>query len=254
MILSFFSLIFILSSFERLGPLQSAGYPPSFNYPTYYNYFHSPQYIREQYFPPSHPYHHRTISNNHYPSNNYREQIVNEYIRRNPSSTSRSIRPLSCSAPDGTTGICMFSLACRHANGRPIGLCKDNIYAGSCCRLSDKSSLAVLDPILAGVSIVPEIENFVEYPTGSQSNKSVSSPFKTSTTASYSSPVTQKITSSQSPSVFTSSLASSSSSPYSQSSSSSSTTASSGSAWSVQIVTSNNNVVDNDDKPESEGK
>lgn len=33
----------------------------------------------------------------------------------------------------------MFSLACRQSKGTPIGICKDTIYAGSCCQLSPPS-------------------------------------------------------------------------------------------------------------------
>uniref|UniRef100_T1KUT5 Peptidase S1 domain-containing protein n=1 Tax=Tetranychus urticae TaxID=32264 RepID=T1KUT5_TETUR len=71
-----------------------------------------------------------------------------------------SIRPLTCKSLDGTVGVCMFSLACRHANGHPIGLCKDTIYSGSCCRLPVNNNNT------HDGSHVDEVENFLEYPVG----------------------------------------------------------------------------------------
>lgn len=52
-----------------------------------------------------------------------------------------SIRPISCRDEVGNSGVCMFSLACRQSRGKSIGICKDSIYAGSCCQLNDSQAL-----------------------------------------------------------------------------------------------------------------
>uniref|UniRef100_T1IZK1 Peptidase S1 domain-containing protein n=1 Tax=Strigamia maritima TaxID=126957 RepID=T1IZK1_STRMM len=52
------------------------------------------------------------------------------------------IRPLSCNDnKSGETGICMFTLYCFAAKGKPLTTCKDGTFLGSCCQLPPHSEL-----------------------------------------------------------------------------------------------------------------
>ncbi|XP_062528690.1 serine proteinase stubble isoform X2 [Bombyx mori] len=61
---------------------------------------------------------------------------------KGPVPIARNIRHLPCiSRKTGQEGLCMFAIDCLKANGTHLGACVDRFYFGSCCQLSDKTTI-----------------------------------------------------------------------------------------------------------------
>eukprot|EP00095_Tigriopus_kingsejongensis_P000840 maker-scaffold546_size140615-snap-gene-0.31 protein:Tk00840 transcript:maker-scaffold546_size140615-snap-gene-0.31-mRNA-1 annotation:"tripsin " len=55
----------------------------------------------------------------------------------------------SCEGKNGSTGVCVHSMACTFSGGEHLGICRDRFYFGSCCLVSKISSSLPNEPTAA---------------------------------------------------------------------------------------------------------